>query len=205
MLISQQDEIGCRELRAARSPSTNPEELEQWVLERHQAGYTARLSAGFCWPWNNLDDQGNLVDDVAIGDWRRPWNLRGDRAINGAPPSALWASDPAGVGQVGCIYTAQGFEYDYAGVIFGEDLIWRDGAWVANKKASRDGAVMSAENFEELVGNVYKVLLTRGLIGCGLFSVDRRTNEFLASVVGDAASRPVKQFSNRRRGEAPMA
>ena len=29
------------------------------------------------------------------------------------PPAALWASDPAGFGQVGCVYTAQGFEYDW--------------------------------------------------------------------------------------------
>jgi uncharacterized protein len=42
---------------------------------------------------------------------------------------------------------------------------------------------MSAEHFDELVRNVYKVLMTRGLIGCGLFAVDRRTNEFLQSVV----------------------
>jgi DUF2075 family protein len=49
--------------------------------------------------------------------------------------------------------------------------------------ASRDAAIMSAEHFDELVRNVYKVLMTRGLIGCGLFAVDRRTNEFLQSVV----------------------
>ena len=42
-----------------------------------------------------------------IDDWSRPWNLRGERSVGGAPPSALWASDPAGFGQVGCIYTAE--------------------------------------------------------------------------------------------------
>ena len=164
--------------------AADPFDLERWILDRQESGYTARLSAGFCWPWSDPDEHGSLVEDVVIDGWKRPWNLRGDRAIGGAPPSALWASDPAGVGQVGCIYTAQGFEYDYAGVILGGDLVWRDGQWASNKGASRDGAVLAAENFDELVRHVYKVLLTRGLLGCGLFSVDRRTNEFLGSVVG---------------------
>ena len=52
---------------------------------------------------------------------------RATASVGGAPPAALWATDPAGFGQVGCVYTAQGFEYDYAGVILGPDLVWRDG------------------------------------------------------------------------------
>jgi hypothetical protein len=164
------------------SIADSPHELEQWVLARHQ-GYTARLSAGFCWPWSDPDELGNLIPDVAIDGWKRPWNLRGDRAIDGAPPSALWASDPAGVGQVGCIYTAQGFEYDYAGVILGGALVWRDGGFIGERSASRDVGVMSADNFDELVRHVYKVLLTRGLIGCAVYSVNRRTQEVLRSLI----------------------
>jgi hypothetical protein len=170
------------ELWAAADPS----ELEEFVLDRHQNGYTARLTAGFCWPWNDPDENGELVEDVVIGNWKKPWNLRGDRAVSGAPPSALWASDPDGVAQVGCIYTAQGFEYDYAGIILGEDLVWRGEAWVANPKASRDAGILAAENFDELVRNVYKVLLTRAIFGAGVYSVDRRTNTFLHDRISPA-------------------
>ena len=35
----------------------------------------------------------------------------------GIPKSNFWASDPNGINQVGCVYTAQGFEFDYVGVI----------------------------------------------------------------------------------------
>ena len=58
--------------------------------------------------------------------------------MGGAPPAALWASDPAGFGQVGCVYTAQGFEYDWNGVIIGPDLVWRTDRWVAVRPANRD-------------------------------------------------------------------
>lgn len=53
-------------------------------------------------------------------------------------PAAIPASDPAGFGQIGCLYTAQGFEYDYAGVILGPDLVWRDDRWVAVRSANKD-------------------------------------------------------------------
>ena len=46
------------------------------------------------------------------------------RLADGIPPERYWASDPAGINQVGCIYTAQGFEFDYVGVIIGPDLRW---------------------------------------------------------------------------------
>lgn len=41
-----------------------------------------------------------------------------------SPPWFEWAYRPEGVHQVGCIYTAQGFEFDYIGVIFGPDLVY---------------------------------------------------------------------------------
>ena len=97
---------------------------------RHEArrgSYSARMTAGFCWPWSDPVD-GTLVADVKIGDWKRPWNVKGDRAVGGdAPTAALWATEPGGFSQVGCIYTAQGFEYDWNGVIIGPDLVIRDG------------------------------------------------------------------------------
>ena len=56
---------------------------------------------------------------------------QGDQSVGGAPPAALWASDERGFGQVGCVYTAQGFEYEWNGVLLGPDLVWRTDRWVA--------------------------------------------------------------------------
>lgn len=66
---------------------------------------------------------------------------------------------PRGFGQIGCIYTAQGFEYDWNGVIFGTDLVWREDRWVAQPKASKDPALrgLSAAAADPLLRNVYKV------------------------------------------------
>ncbi len=87
------------------------------------------MAAGYCWPWSDPRSDGSLVSDVVIGAWSHPWNLRGDRGLPGAPPAALWASEPDGFGQVGCVYTAQGFEYDWNGVILGPDSSPWSGCW----------------------------------------------------------------------------
>jgi hypothetical protein len=173
------------EVRVADSP----QELEHFLRTRLDKGYGARIAAGFCWPWSDPHEDGSLVPDVVIGDWARPWNVRGDRAVGGAPPAALWATDPAGFGQVGCVYTAQGFEYDWNGVILGPDLVWRDGGWVLAREANKDPDLRSRSKvtdheFGRLIRNVYKVLLTRGMIGTVLYSVDSETNAMLRHLVG---------------------
>ena len=115
---------------------------------------------------------------------RQPWNNKADRRIGEAPPSALWATEQGGFGQVGCIYTAQGFEFDWAGVIIGPDLLWRDGRFISVRSANRDPQFRARsqipdESFDRLVRHVYKVLLTRGMVGTVLYSEDAETRDAL--------------------------
>lgn len=92
--------------------------------EHMQAVLRRREEAGCCWPWGAVRSDGSLPEDVVVGEWRRPWNNTKDTSVGGAPGRPYWSSDPAGFGQVGCVYTAQRFEYDWSGVILGADLIW---------------------------------------------------------------------------------
>ena len=95
----------------------------------------------------------------------------------------MWAYDPNGIGQVGCVYTAQGFEFDYIGVIIGKDLIYRsDLGWVGVKEESCDSMVKrSKDKFVDLVKNTYRVLLTRGMKGCYVYFMDEETRKFFES------------------------
>lgn len=166
----------------------SPEELEALVRSRATDGFTGRLTAGYCWPWSKPRPDNTLVSDVQVGTWSRPWNVQGDRFVGSAPPAALWSTQPGGIDQVGCVYTAQGFEYDWNGVILGPDLLWRDGGFVSNRSANRDPdfrnrTTVSDADFDGLVRNVYKVLLTRGMIGTVLYSTDAETREALRALV----------------------
>ncbi len=170
----------------------SPSEMEAVLRNKRDLGQGARMTAGYCWPWSDPRSDGSLVNDVVIGGWSRPWNLKGDRGVGGAPPSALWATDPAGFSQVGCVYTAQGFEYDWNGVIIGPDLVWRTDSWVTIRSQNKDPDFRSLtrvpeHEFARLVRNVYKVLLTRGMVGTLIYSVDPETQQMLDGLLNSAA------------------
>lgn len=162
-----------------------PESLEAAIRANSGGRVTARLAAGYCWAWSAPNPDGTLVADVVIGSWRKPWNAKPEagRLAKGIPPSDLWATDPGGIEQVGCIYTAQGFEVDYIGVIWGKDLAYDlDGrAWIGNKKESRDRSVRQSADFLTLVKNTYRVLLSRGMKGCYVCFLDKDTERFVRS------------------------
>jgi len=168
-------------LNTAAGPSVMEDRLRGLLGE----GYGARIAAGYCWRWSDPVKGGGLVADVTIGGWHKPWNNKSASSQAGAPGTPYWSSDPAGFEQVGCVYTAQGFEYDYSGVIMGPDLVWRDGRWVARPDRSHDSQVKrgTAEEFDRAVRNTYKVLLTRGMRGTLVYSTDRETQELLETLI----------------------
>lgn len=174
----------------------SPQELEAAVLPRDGIDGTARLVAGYCWPWSDPvgDLDRTLVDDVQIDGWSRPWNARPDatRLAAGIPKSHLWAYEPGGIDQVGCVYTAQGFEFDHIGVIMGPDLVYRgrEEGWVGRKEFSHDRQAkrgVSDERFTALVKNTYRVLLTRGMKSCTLYIADDQTRTYVESRLDDFA------------------
>lgn len=152
--------------------------LEAALDDIRREGQSARMVAGFCWKWSYPLEDGSLINDVVIGEWKRPWNRRPHWKKQYKPenhPYTLWAQTPVGEGQVGCIYSAQGFEFDHIGVIWGEDLVWRNGQWVSQKKRSFDRPVKGSTKMLQLVRNAYRVLLTRGLRGAKLLILDPET------------------------------
>lgn len=178
----------CDEAGFTVSVADSPAELEARLRSRLVDGRGARITAGFCWPWSDPPSGGGLVSDVRVGQWARPWNVKGDRAVGDAPPAALWATQDGGFEQIGCVYTAQGFEYEWNGVIFGPDLVWREGRFVSRREHSKDPDFRSTKqvadgDFDRLVRNVYKVLLTRGMVGTVIYSTDEETREALREFV----------------------
>lgn len=163
----------------------SPAEMERFLIAKNEDGFKARMTAGYCWTWHDPNDDGTLPNDVKIGDWEKPWNVKGDRGVGGYMSGELWAIDPKGFDQIGCVYTVQGFEYDWNGVIIGPDLVWRTDKWVAVPEGSKDPAMrgLSSSQYERLIKNTYKVLLTRGLAGTLIYSVDPETQDYLKSLV----------------------
>jgi len=148
---------------------------------------SARMAAGFCWPWSNPNPDGTLKEDVVIGDFRMTWEAKNDMKVApGIPPAKLWAYDPQGVNQMGSIYTIQGFEFDYVGVVFGDDLTWDPitMTWVGKPENSADAAVKRDKaNFAKYAKNAYRVLLTRGMMGCYVYFMNKDTENYFRSLI----------------------
>lgn len=153
---------------------------------------TARLCAGWCWPWGvETDGNGDLkkeVDLMPFGySFAMPWETQ--KGIKGlrkeykggryAPDTNSWPSHPMGVNQIGCIYTAQGFEFDYVGVIIGPDLIYDVKTdclkCVRERNEEREMTDITAN---VLIRNIYRVLMSRGKYGCYIYCCDPKVSDY---------------------------
>lgn len=164
----------------------SPLELENAIRQKISEGNTGSVTAGFCWNWSMPNNDGTLREDVVIYDYRRPWNAKPDakKLAPGIPKASLWANDPNGINQIGCIYTTQGFEFDYIGVIFGKDLVYNfdKQGWEGHPEESSDNIVKRSKGqFVDLVKNTYRVLLSRGMKGCYVYFMDKDTERFFKS------------------------
>ena len=148
---------------------------------------SARIVAGFCWEWSKTtDSNGDLIKDVKIGDFEMPWETHGNMT---KPPAGYvhwyeWAYKDEGIKQVGCIYTAQGFEFDYIGVIVGNDIKYDldTDSLVGNIDGTKDPMLKRGKDyFDDYVKNIYRVLMTRGLKGCYVYFVDKEVEKYFQS------------------------
>jgi hypothetical protein len=162
-------------------------ELEKVLSDAKQFNETARIVAGFCWKWSDPLPDGSLISDVTIGNWSRPWNEKPLSSKAYKPethPYTIWANTPIGESQIGCIYSAQGFEFDRMGVIWGPDLVWRKDRWVEQRQHSFDSPVKSKKaDTLRLVRNAYRVLLTRGIKETRLLCLDEETRNHIINEI----------------------
>jgi hypothetical protein len=175
----------------------DPKEMyNQLVLQDNMPNQTARIMAGFCWPWSTNVVDGDLIKDVCIGDFAMPWETS-DRVpyqqlSKKYPKWYEWAYKPLGIEQVGCIYTAQGFEFDYAGVIIGEDLKYDKSTRkiVTDKSACKDPVLRrnvkeANMTFDDYVRNIYRVLMSRGMKGCFLYICDENLRNYIKQLLAE--------------------
>jgi DUF2075 family protein/thymidine kinase len=168
----------------------NPNDLYTAAKQKNDEGGKARLLAGYAWGWTGADE-GNAnaeVCDVEVPElgFKLPWNSR--------QVGTTWAIDSSGVEQVGCIHTSQGLEFDYVGVIIGDDLRYdlRFDKFIVDWNAYKDkkgkqGLKNEPEKLSKLVRNVYKVLMTRGMKGCYVYFTNKETEKYFKQRIADLA------------------
>lgn len=170
----------------------DPNELRNAIEEKNKVNNKSRIVAGYCWEWPKNNRNNPEYNDITIPEFNFgiSWNLDG---------GDLFALGENTVKQAGCIHTTQGLEFDYVGVIIGNDLRYENGNIVTDykKRAKTDQSLSGLGNYkdedkikiaDEIIKNTYRTLMTRGMKGCYVFCTDKKLSEYL------------KRRSNRNEG-----
>ncbi len=190
----------------------SPYEMLQHIKKLNSSGDESRLLSGYCWEWindKNARDDTNVYD-IKIPDEKAPggefgisWNLAGDDS---------YAKSSTSINESGSIHTVQGVEFQYVGVIIGPDLTYRNGEIITEplSRATTDktlkGLIGPIKNVEKarkkdpgyipseeeifakrradlIIRNTYRILMTRGKLGCFIYCVDPELQEYMKEKV----------------------
>lgn len=162
-----------------------PQELREKIIEKNKINNKSRILAGYCWEWPSGKGRNDTnVHDIKIGDFEISWNLNTGEDFAIAENS---------INEAGCIHTTQGLEFDYVGVIIGEDLRFENGNVITDftKRANTDQSIkgikglekenpsLAQEKADEIIKNTYRVLMTRGMKGCYIYCCDKGLAEYI--------------------------
>ncbi|MCR5279352.1 MAG: DUF2075 domain-containing protein [Lachnospiraceae bacterium] len=162
----------------------SPEEMRELVIERNRVANRARVLAGYCWEWMKSEANNTEYHDIKIGNFEMSWNLG-----SGEP----FAVSDTSINEVGCIHTSQGLEFDYVGVIMGDDIRYENGHVVTDftrraktdqslkgiKKLYQESPLEAKKRADEIIKNTYRTLLTRGMKGCYIYCTDQGMASYL--------------------------
>ncbi len=161
----------------------NPNEVRNLIVEKNNENHRSRMLAGYCWDWIKEGKQNTNVHDIKIGDFEMSWNLG----------SSIFAIDDTSIDQIGCIHTSQGLEFDYVGVIIGDDMRYENNHVITDysKRAKTDQSIKGIKTLaktnpekakaigDEIIKNTYRTLMTRGMKGCYVYCTNDALRDYL--------------------------
>lgn len=175
----------------------SPEDLDFQIeiKSRDEKTSLSRLIATYDWEYSSInspDERYFKYWEVLIGKWHKPWNRELEKELTAKEKRhnkrLAWAEQPQTINEVGSTFTIQGFDLNYAGVILGPSVKYRNGRIVfdpscsSNDKATRNRTLSdgSKKKFGEiLLQHEVRVLMTRGVDGLYIYACDPELREAL--------------------------
>ncbi|MCH8553114.1 MAG: DUF2075 domain-containing protein [Natronospirillum sp.] len=166
------------------------QDMADRIEERERQHGLSRLIAGFAWPWISKND--SSLFDIEIGDKKLRWNRT----------NTDWINTPGAENEVGCIHTTQGYDLNYAGIIFGEEIrydreldeivIDQDKYFDRNGKQS----IKDPAELKQYILNIYKTIMLRGIRGTFVYACNNNLRDYLKqhipTHINDAGPEPSK-------------
>lgn len=156
---------------------TSFQDLHKEIIVKEKELGLSRLIAGYSWPWISKSDKS--LYDIEIEGIKLQWNNVHIDWINTADPRV----------EVGCIHTTQGYDLNYAGIIFGKEITYdkelnrieiiRENYHDRNGSAGID----DDERLKEYVVNIYKTIMYRGIKGTLVYACSQELRDYLATYI----------------------
>ena len=163
-------------------------EMAEQIQLRDEESGLSRLIAGYSWEWKSKKDP--AAYDLIFDDISLRWNTT----------SYDWINSDGSVGEVGCIHTTQGYDLNYAGVIFG-NVITYDKALnkivICEKKYFDKNGKQAIENPEELheyILNIYKTIMLRAIKGTYVYVCDENLRDYFSKYIPGIQEEEKTQF-----------
>lgn len=173
----------------------SPDELEQAIRKKAGSERTAlsRIIATYDWEYSEKHTNPQKEYwEVTIGGWHKPWNRELERKSGKKERESVrnlsWAEQPQTIGEVGSTYTIQGFDLNYAGVILGPSVKYRDDRIVFDPEASCNAKAVKNRTLSDgtkeafgklLLQHEVRVLMTRGVNGLYIYACDKELRDAL--------------------------
>ena len=166
----------------------NPELLDKEIKKRAGESDSAlsRVIATYDWEYSsNNKPEARLMKywEVLIGKWHKPWNRELESELSKKEKRAIkglaWAEQPQTIDEVGSTFTIQGFDLNYAGVILGPSVKYRNGKIIFDPSASHNSKAVRNRTLsdgtkkkfgEMLIQHEVRVLMTRGVNGMYIYA-----------------------------------
>lgn len=152
------------------------EMIEQIKLRNAETGL-ARLVAGYSWEW--ISNKNKEAFDISIEGVKLRWNgVAND-----------WVNSVGSESEVGCIHTTQGYDLNYAGVIFGNEISYDQGKdEIVIKKENyfdKNGkqSISDPQELKEFIINIYKTIMLRGIKGTYVYVCDKALRDYLVNFI----------------------
>lgn len=139
----------------------------------------SRLVAGYSWPWITNKKDAKQDFDIEIENLRLKWNST----------NIDWVNSVNSRDEVGCIHTIQGYDLNYAGIIFGNEItydkrtnqieILKDNYYDVNGKQS----IVDLEDLKEFILNIYKTIMLRGIKGTYVYVCDKDLRDYFSEFI----------------------
>ena len=156
------------------------EDLSKMVAEikiKNKKFGLSRVLAGYSWKWISKGSENKF--DIVIGDVKLKWNSVSDD----------WINTENSVNEVGCIHTTQGYDLNYTGIIFGNEISYDKlkNEIIIQKDNYHDktgkNSISDPSELKTFILNIYKTMMLRGIKGTYIYACDKDLQDYFKTFI----------------------